>query len=130
MQVLINGEASIIFHLDELRNCFTTISQEQYAEMSLEGTSNSSLLMLNNKEQARALLMFVRNHDGDPGFSSRDPQIPESSDTFVEFRLSNGQLDRFLLSWTLPISEAWKVCEYFFTTNGRMAPWIMWHDDS
>jgi hypothetical protein len=71
--------------------------------------------------------MFSR-HEGDPGLSSRSRDIADAGEQVLEFYLSNGQRDEYLLEWTIPLSDALSAFDYAFTYQ-QPAPWISWHDD-
>ncbi len=79
---------------------------------------------------AQAGLMYLRNWDGDPGFSSRNPHYMGSVKATMEFLLSNRQMDEYPIAWTLPLEVAFGACEYFLLRQGGQSPAIVWRDDS
>jgi len=74
-----------------------------------------------------AWLMFLR-FNGDAGFSSRNPNYTGAKDEMLEFMLSNGQMDEYPLSWTLP-EETWVKAILHFAKTGQPIKTIQWHDD-
>ncbi|MDE7224206.1 MAG: hypothetical protein K2O34_10550 [Acetatifactor sp.] len=75
-------------------------------------------------------LMYLRQ-EGDAGFSSRNPGYAGSDDDgeTMEFLLSNGQLDRYPLSYILPQEQIMEALDYF-AKNNRPPEFIEWHNDS
>jgi hypothetical protein len=79
------------------------------------------------------------HHDGDPGFSSRNPMYVESDATLrglaydsvfngehvpvIAYRLSNGQGDEYPASWALPEPDVMRALEYFIEYEGRRPPY-------
>ena len=66
----------------------------------------------------RGWLMFLRS-EGDAGMSSRDPAYVGAPDAEMEFQLTNGQVDRYPVAWTLPIQDIERAIE-FFNVNGDL----------
>jgi len=75
-----------------------------------------------------AWLMYVR-HEGDAGFSTRNPQYVGPEKAVIEYYLSNGQRDEYPASWNITTAEALRGLEYFLGEEA-MSPWLRWHDDS
>lgn len=70
-------------------------------------------------------LMYLR-YEGDAGFSSRSS---DKQETGVEtFMFSNGEVDNFPLSWTIPIEKIYKAIEYS-EVNKEKPPFILWNED-
>lgn len=100
--------------------------RNQFAEIwiSTNKEDSPSICTLINNE--RASLMYLR-FIGDAGYSARD-QI-QNDNVMIEFYLNNGQLDKYNITQTIPISDALNALEYFYT-NQDMDPRIIWQDDS
>ena len=75
----------------------------------------------------RGWLMYLRE-EGDSGFSSRNPDYDGLPDDVIDYRLSNGQLDRYPASWALPIVEVRRALAYFKRKRQR-PPFVVWHED-
>ena len=71
--------------------------------------------------------MFVR-YDGDPGFSSRNPNYAGAPDAEIEYMLSNGQIDCCPAQWAYPRDQVLKALDSFART-GRVEG-IAWSNDS
>ena len=69
----------------------------------------------------RAWLTHLRHHDGDSGFSSRDPEHSGSEDwdDVLPFMLSNGQEDEYPAAWTIARDVAYLALEHFMVTGER-----------
>jgi len=96
-----------------------------FEEIWLQSPDGQALCALINGH--RGWLMYLRE-EGDSGFSSRDPSYTGDPEATIEYRLSNGQHDRYPASWSLPVAEVRLALEYF-TTEHRRPPFIAWHAD-
>lgn len=67
--------------------------------------------------------------DGDPGFSSRNPEYAGPPDGKIEYRLSNGQVDEYPAARALPLDVVQRALRYF-EQHGRPPPFVHWHNDS
>lgn len=76
----------------------------------------------------RCFLMLLR-HEGDAGFSSRNPEIAPDDTVMKPFALPNGQVDEYPLHWTYPSAVGWAALERFAET-GRVPRAITWFNDS
>jgi allantoinase len=128
MALAANGREYAVASIAELREHLEQVWSVQYLNLFLERPGDGPVLSaLTNGD--RGWLMYLRDNEGDPGFSSRDTSHLGPPDQMLKFRLSNGQVDEYPVSWTLPIAEVVRAFEYFFEYRQR-APWITWHDDS
>jgi hypothetical protein len=127
MRLTINGQEATVSTAADLSSFWRAVRERQLSEVWLAcGEEGPALAMLVNGEHA--WLMYLRDQDGDPGLSSRNPEYAGSSDELLEFMLANGQRDEYPIAWTLPLEQAMAVCEYFVTTQGDRSPEIVWHD--
>jgi hypothetical protein len=76
---------------------------------------------------AEAWLMYLR-HDGDSGFSSRNPSYTGAPDAARSFILENGQVDEFPSSWFYPEAIVAAALREF-AAHGRRPEGIAWHED-
>ena len=97
---------------------------KQLFENSPDGQSLSALI--NNK---LGWLLYLRNNDGDTGFSSRNPDYSGPKNATIKYRLSNGQYDEYPTSWALPVTEIERAMNYF-REHHTLPPFIVWYDDS
>jgi hypothetical protein len=129
MQFALDNRAVPVATVEELRKLLEQVHQQQFSEVWLDaGEEGPALAMLVNG--GHAWLMYLRDHDGDPGFSSRNPHYTGLAQVTMQFLLSNGQMDEYPVAWTLPLEEACAACEYFVLSQGGQSPAITWHDDS
>jgi hypothetical protein len=109
---------------EALLTSLEALTQNPYNEIWLTGHGTTSLTILTNGQSA--FLMFLR-HEGDSGFSSRNPTSP-SSDTTISFKLANGQVDQYPADWVVPLTSAWQAAIDYFKT-GKMSKEIIWEED-
>ena len=143
IELLVNGHSSRVASVTEFRRALIPFASEQFREISINidegGPSLFALL-----DRSIGWLMYLR-HYGDAGFSSRNTAFdvsaaaqssPASVSRFggglvpvIEYRLSNGQDDRYPASWALPEKEVMRALEYFVEHQGARAPFVVWNDD-
>ena len=127
MELKINKVLYEVTDLDELRVRLAQIRRTQFSEVWLQHTDGwPAIAALVNGEAA--WLMYVR-HEGDAGFSTRNPQYTGPNKAVIEYYLSNGQRDEYAASWNITTTGALRALEYFFEEEG-MAPWLTWQDDT
>lgn len=73
-------------------------------------------------------LMYI-NEEGDSGLSSRNPNYEGTDEDgkTMDFMLSNGQLDKYPLSYVLPKEKVMKALDYFEKYH-ELPQFIVWHD--
>jgi hypothetical protein len=98
----------------------------RFREIWLESSSGASLGALINGEIG--WLTYMR-HDGDAGFSSRNPGYVGPADQMIEYRLNNGQVDEYPQAWAYPVEVVERALEHFRQT-GTPPTFIHWHNDS
>jgi hypothetical protein len=90
-------------------------------------------------------LMYLR-HEGDAGFSSRNPMYDKSDVTLgglavngwfgreqvpvITYEMIGGQDDKFPASWALPELDVMRPLEYVVEHEGSRPPFVQWHDDA
>src|SRR3954466_14426891 len=123
--LLVNGTRLLAVSAGTLAEQLARLAMAERAELWVERSSSSSLCLL--KSGGRSLLMLMRS-PGDPGLTSRT-NLPTSAQAFLNFRLANGQIDKYSSDWTVSFADAGDAVEYFFNT-GDPAPFIDWHDEA
>jgi hypothetical protein len=103
------------------------MNKSQFRDVSVESPDGQSLCALINGDCG--WLMYLRHRDGDPGFSSRNPNYTGSCNATIEYVLSNGQVDEYPASWAYPTAEVERALE-FFRKERVPPPFIRWHNDS
>jgi Immunity protein Imm1 len=127
VELKINKVLYEVTDLDELRVRLAQIRRTQFSEVWLQHTDGwPAIAALVNGEAA--WLMYVR-HEGDAGFSTRNPLYTGPNKAVIEYYLSNGQRDEYAASWNITTTGALRALEYFFEEEG-MAPWLTWQDDT
>lgn len=65
--------------------------------------------------------MYLRSDEGDPGYSTRNPDYAGPEDAKIEYRLENGQVDEYPAAWNIPTPEALRALAHFSsqTSNGH-----------
>jgi ribosomal protein L7/L12 len=143
MELRVNGHASRIASVADLRRNLALVASQQFREiwLSIDNGGPSLGALMNTNV---GVLTYLRHDEGDTGFGSRNPMY-DGSDTLgglafdglyrrqhvpvITYRLSNGQEDEFPASWALPESDIMRAMEYFVQHEGRRSPFVRWHDD-
>lgn len=144
MKLKVNGHASRIATVADLRRNLATFASQQFREVWLSVEAGGPRLgaLINTNV---GVLTYLRHDEGDTGFSSRNPTYDES-DTLgglafdglfegehvpvITYRLSNGQEDEFPASWAVPQSDIMRALEYFAQHEGHRPPFVQWHGDA
>ena len=122
----VNGYSFDVRNLEDLRAALKGVGDTQFSEVwLLSSDGGPSLCALINREAA--WLMYLRHDEGDPGYSTRNPDYTGPEDTKIEYRLENGQVDEYPAAWNITTQEALRALAHFFTTLER-APWLLWHE--
>ena len=126
MELTLNGESYEVASLGGLRYHLPKISERQFCEAWLYAESGwPAVCALVNGEAA--WLLFLR-HDGDSGFSTRNPDFAGPNGAVIEYFLSNGQRDEYPAEWNITTAEAVRALEHFLEKE-EMAPWLHWQED-
>lgn len=119
-QIIFNGQAEEIESLEDLGEALDRFDQCQQFELVCTVTNGPSLFMLRNG--GLAWVMYLR-YAGDAGFHSQGDSNNTGSATF---RLSNGQVDEYPISWCIEVEQCYKVLSYFFVNDGGIPSWVKW----
>ena len=92
-------------------------------EILISGHGDTSLTVMTNPYGA--FMMFLREN-GDSGFTSRNQTKEEGE--FVDFKLSNGQVDQYPLNWVIKHEEAKQAIISYYRT-GNMLETINWFEE-
>jgi hypothetical protein len=79
-------------------------------------------MMLRNG--ANAWLMYLR-FNGDSGFVSKGDATKTGDESYT---LSNGQVDKYPLSWCIDLEQCYKAIAYFFVNEGAQPVFIAWQE--
>ena len=126
MELKINKVQYEVTELDELRLRLAQVRRTQFSEVWLQHADGwPAIGALINGEAA--WLTYVR-HEGDAGFSTRNPQYSGPAKSQLEYYLANGQRDEYPAAWNITTTEALRALEHFLEEE-TMAPWLTWEDD-
>lgn len=126
MELTLNGESYEVASLGGLRYHLPKVFHKQFCEIWLYADSGwPAICALVNSSSA--WLMFLR-HEGDSGYSTRNPNYAGPKDALVEYFLSNGQRDEYPAEWDITTAEALRALEHFLEKQ-EMAPWLQWHEE-
>lgn len=104
--------------------------KEQYKEIWIyaEETEDDDRAMLALLNGDYGWLMYL-NEEGDAGLSSRNTEYAGTDDDgkTMDFMMSNGQMDRYPLSYVLPAEQVMKALDYFKKYH-QLPPFIMWQE--
>lgn len=126
MELTINGDSYEVASLGGLRYHLPKISERQFCEVWLYAASGwPAVCALVNGDAA--WVMYLR-HDGDSGFSTRNPGYAGPKEAVTEYFLSNGQRDEYPDAWNITVREALRALEHFQQTQ-EMAPWLQWQEE-
>ena len=112
--------------LVEVRAALAGLPGDGFLEIWIDHSPYPSLCALVNGE--RGWLMCLR-HDGDAGFSSRNPRYSGPPEAQIEYRLANGQVDRYPAGWAYPRAAVFSALEYF-ARHRRVPETIEWFNDA
>ena len=126
MELTLNGESYEVASLGGLRYHLPKIFERQFCEVWLYAESGWPAIcaLVNN---GSTWLMFLR-HDGDSGFSTRNPNYSGPKTALIEYFLANGQRDEYPAEWAISTTEALRGLEHFQQTQ-EMAPWLQWQEE-
>lgn len=97
----------------------------QYKEVWTVLPDGQRICLLLNGD--RGWLMYLRDADGDCGFSSRNPGCNE--DGKIDYILENGQWDEYPARWAYTLPALSEALQEFLQTR-RIPSRVSWHDDS
>ena len=101
-------------------------SNDKFKEIWVQSDDEQMMSAMINGEFG--WLMYLRE-EGDPGFSSRNPNYRGDKEATMEFCFENGEIDKYPLSWVIPVDLVYKALEYF-KLNHKPPEFIEWYDDS
>lgn len=116
---------SDVFTIGELREALGP-RRPQYAELWVTLPSGRTICALINGDLG--WLMVPREGDS-ADLVSRNPTYAGDPQAEIEYRLDNGQLDRYPAAWALPFADVQRALEAFLT-NEALPAWVTWHEDS
>ncbi len=122
VNITFNGEPQAIASIEEFGFALDRFDQHAKFELWASIPDGPSMCMLRNGPHA--WLMYLR-FDGDAGFVSQG-DLTQTGD--ISYRLSNGQVDQYPLSWCVENDRCYQALAYFFVNGGAKPNWITWQD--
>jgi len=121
--VIFNDEHKDVSSIEELNEALTRFDDEPNFDLWVSIPDGPMINMIRNGPDA--FLMYLRFAE-DTGFTSRShvPRVGTAS-----FRLANGQVDDFPLSWCIDREQCYKAVAHFCANEGERPKWIAWHED-
>ena len=119
MELQFNGTAVLVTSLEQLGAVLNECDLEPEFELWISVGSFPSMCMLRKGEYA--WLMHMKS--GDDSVHSIGKY---DGDDLCHFRLANGQLDEYPLSWCVDIEQCYKAIAYFYINQGTAPAWIKW----
>jgi hypothetical protein len=126
VSIKFNGESVPVSNLKELALSLDRFDQEPlfelWAETPNQTVGGPSMSMLRNGSSA--WLMYLR-FNGDAGYVSLGDVARPGN---MSYRLGNGQVDKYPLSWCIDLEECYRAITYFFANVGARPDWIAWRE--
>lgn len=120
--VTFNEQQQDISSIEEFCAALDRFDRVEQFELWLRSSHGQSISMLRN--EANAWLMYFR-HGGDSGLTSQGNA--SRADTGA-YRLGNGQVDEYPLSFCIDVEQCYKALAYFFVNDGGKPEWVSWQE--
>lgn len=120
MKITFNGSNLWIGSVEELNNALDCLDREAQFEFWIRAEAGPSMCMLRNGE--RGWLMYL-HICGDGGLVTKGDQGEQGTYTY---KLSNGQIDEYPLSWCINLEQCYKAIAHFFVNNGARYDAVTW----
>ncbi len=121
--VIFNDEHQEISSVDAVNQALAQFDLEPNFDLWVSIADGPMINMMRSGPDA--FLMYLRFAE-DTGFTSRSP-VPRVGT--ASFRLANGQMDEFPLSWCIDREQCYQAIAHFCENEGDMPKWIAWHED-
>ena len=121
MRVAFNGENQAIASIEELSFALDRFDCESSFELCISASDAGPFLtMLRSADHA--WLMYMR-FSGDDGFVTMGNQENQG---VCKYRLSNGQIDEYPLSWCIDLEQCYMAIAHFFVNDGARYDFVDW----
>jgi hypothetical protein len=120
IELRLNDRALDVTTVEQLGTALDVVDAEQAFELWASVPTGPTMTMLRNGSSA--WLMYMREA-GDAGFRSSGN---ESRQGVAAYRLSNGQVDEYPLSWCIDVEQCYKAIAYFCVNEGAKPAWVDW----
>jgi hypothetical protein len=119
MKITFNGTELSIASIEELGSFLDELDLEERFEFWISAEEGPSMCMLRDGE--RGWLMYL-HFDGDSGLVTKGPDRQGTG----TYKLSNGQIDEYPLSWCVELEQCYKAIAYFFVNDGARYDLLAW----
>ena len=120
--VTFNEQQQDISSIEEFGVALDHFDRVAQFELWLSSSVGQSICMLRNGPNA--WLMYLR-HTGDSGLRSQGDNGRNGVETY---KLGNGQVDEYPLSFCIDVEQCYKVLAYFFVNEGGKPEWVSWRE--
>jgi hypothetical protein len=120
IELQLNDRELDVTTVEKLGAALDAADAEEAFELWASVPTGPAMSMLRNGSSA--WLMYLRE-PGDSGFRSAGN---ESRQGVAAYRLSNGQVDEYPLSWCIDVEQCYKAITYFCVNGGAKPAWVDW----
>ena len=120
MKVTFNGNERVVDSISELGTLLDDADREAQFEFWISTADGPAMAMLRNGDHG--WLMYQR-FNGDSGFVTKGDQDIQG---YCTYKLSNGQIDEYPLSWCVDLEQGYKAIAYFFVNDGARYDFLAW----
>jgi len=120
MKITLDGIDTLIGSTDELWIFLDRIDGQARFELWISTEGGPSLAMLRNGEHG--WLMYLR-FNGDSGLVTKGDQGRQGTSAY---KLSNGQVDEYPLSWCIDLGQCYEAIAHFFVNDGARYDALTW----
>ena len=106
--------------VEKLGAALDVVDGDEAFELWASVPTGRAMSMLRNGSSA--WLMYLR----EPGDSGLRSSGDESRQGVAAYRLSNGQVDEYPLSWCIDVEQCYKAIAYFCVNEGAKPAWVDW----
>ena len=124
VNITFNGVSQEIASIEEFGLALDRFDQHSEFELWVSIPAGPSMCMLRNGLFSWLMYLWI-DDDADFSCSSRG-DLTQTGD--VAYTLSNGQVDRYPLSWCIGNDHCYQALTYFVVNAGAMPNWISWQE--
>jgi hypothetical protein len=120
IELRLNDQKLDVTTVEKLGAALDVADEDKVFELWASTPTGAAMSMLRNGSSA--WLMYLRE-PGDTGFRSSGDKNRQGVATY---RLSNGQVDEYPLSWCIDVEQCYKAIAYFCVNGGAKPAWVGW----
>ncbi|WP_256081373.1 hypothetical protein [Massilia sp. YIM B04103] len=119
IEIFFNGSTVSITSLEQLKEALNGFDAVPEFELWISIESGPMMCMLRNAQNA--WLMYQKNEDDSVRSAGK-----YRGDEVCKFRLANGQVDEYPLSWCIDVEQCYQAITYFYVNRGDAPAWLEW----